>query len=125
MERLFQEYGPVVTLRSGVRPIITIGRHHEALELMEKEGASLGDRPPWVAASEMVSGGMRILLINAGKRFRKLRRYLHIRLGAETPLTVARPKSATQSPAGQSSRQLRVSADTRCPQLGFGYYARS
>ncbi|KAF9045693.1 cytochrome P450 [Hymenopellis radicata] len=80
MERLIQEHGPVVTLRSGSKPIIMIGRRHEAIELMEKEGASLADRPQWVAASEFVSGGMRILLVNAGKRFRKLRRALHSHL---------------------------------------------
>ncbi|KIY70581.1 cytochrome P450 [Cylindrobasidium torrendii FP15055 ss-10] len=83
LERLAQEYGPVVTLRAGHTPMIMIARRREAIELMEKEGASLADRPTWVAASDIVSGGMRILLLSAGKRFRTLRRALHRHLQAK------------------------------------------
>ncbi len=74
LETLFQEYGPVVTLKSGSQTVVVIGRQEAAIDIMEKEGASLAERPKWVAASEIVSGGMRILLLNSGKRFRKLRK---------------------------------------------------
>ncbi|KAK0197734.1 cytochrome P450 [Armillaria mellea] len=80
LETLFQEYGPVVTLKSGSQTVVVIGRQQATIDIMEKEGASLADRPKWVAASEMVSGGMRILLLNSGKRFRKLRKALHTHL---------------------------------------------
>ncbi|KAG7439963.1 cytochrome P450 [Guyanagaster necrorhizus] len=83
LETLFQEYGPVVTLKSGSKTVVVIGRQQAASDIMEKEGASLADRPKWVAASEIVSGGMRILLLNSGKRFRKLRRALHSHLQAK------------------------------------------
>lgn len=41
---------------------------------MQKHGADLVDRPRQVAASEIVSGGMRTLLIGAGDRIKKLRK---------------------------------------------------
>jgi hypothetical protein len=41
---------------------------------MEKEGSALVDRPWVVAAGDTLSGGMRMLLVRAGSRFRRLRR---------------------------------------------------
>jgi hypothetical protein len=50
--------------------------HQAATEIMEKEGASLVDRPRSVAAGEMLSGGMRVLMARSGDRFRRLRKAL-------------------------------------------------
>jgi hypothetical protein len=44
------------------------------MEIMEKEGGSLVDRPIVISAGDTLSGGMRILLARAGNRFRKMRR---------------------------------------------------
>ena len=41
---------------------------------MEKEGAALVDRPHSISAGEIMSGGMRILLVGQGERYRKLRK---------------------------------------------------
>jgi hypothetical protein len=41
---------------------------------MEKQGASLVDRPRLIAAGELLGGGMLIPFIPAGERFRRLRR---------------------------------------------------
>ena len=41
---------------------------------MEREGASLADRPVSIAAGETLSGGMRVLLTPAGERFKKMRK---------------------------------------------------
>jgi hypothetical protein len=41
---------------------------------MEKEGAHLADRPHLIAAGEVLSGGMRTLLLSNGSRLRKLRK---------------------------------------------------
>jgi hypothetical protein len=46
-----------------------------AVDIMEKEGASLVDRPRNISAGEILSGGMRVLLTRYGDRFRKMRRY--------------------------------------------------
>ncbi|KAG1797192.1 uncharacterized protein BJ212DRAFT_1217227, partial [Suillus subaureus] len=45
-----------------------------AAEIMEKQGASLVDRPRFIAAGELLSGGMAIPFVPAGERFRRLRR---------------------------------------------------
>jgi cytochrome P450 len=47
---------------------------------MEKEGGSLVDRPRSIAAGEMLSKGMRILMARSGDRFRRLRKAVHIHL---------------------------------------------
>jgi cytochrome P450 len=44
---------------------------------MEKEGGSLVDRPRSIAAGEMLSKGMRILMARSGDRFRRLRKAVH------------------------------------------------
>jgi hypothetical protein len=45
-----------------------------AVDIMEKEGGSLVDRPVYISAGETLSGGMRTLLVGAGNRLRRLRR---------------------------------------------------
>lgn len=47
---------------------------------MEKQGASLVDRPRFIAAGELLCGGMLIPFIPAGERFRRLRRAIHTHL---------------------------------------------
>ncbi len=74
LESLVEEYGPVFTLRSGSKVAVIIGRRQAAVDIMEKEGAALVDRPSWTAASEMVSGGMRLLLLQCGERLKKFRK---------------------------------------------------
>ena len=44
------------------------------MELMEKQGGLLADRPRSIAAAETLSGGMAVLVEGAGDRLRKLRR---------------------------------------------------
>ena len=44
---------------------------------MEKEGSALADRPPMIAADELLSGGKRVTLIGSGERFRRLRKAIH------------------------------------------------
>ena len=47
---------------------------------MEKEGAALVDRPRSVAAGELVSKGMRFLLLRSGERLRRFRKAAHTSL---------------------------------------------
>jgi hypothetical protein len=95
------DYGPVITLRQGSEVAIVIARVdvrqnftsnrfqyqqpftpicsclQAATEIMEKEGSALADRPPMIAADELLSGGKRISLIGSGERFRRLRKAIH------------------------------------------------
>ena len=47
---------------------------------MVKQSHALSDRPRFVAAGELISAGMRILLVGAGARLRRLRAALHTAL---------------------------------------------
>ncbi|KAJ7151109.1 cytochrome P450 [Mycena filopes] len=79
-EEWTKEYGPVISFRRGRELIVVIGRYDAAVEIMEKEGASVADRPSSIAAGDTLSGGMRTLLIRNGERLRKLRKALHAQL---------------------------------------------
>ncbi|KAG1907325.1 cytochrome P450 [Suillus fuscotomentosus] len=74
---LVREYGPVVSFRQGSKVIIVIGSVEAAEDIMEKEGASLVDRPRSIAAGEMLSNGMSLTMAGAGERFRRLRKAIH------------------------------------------------
>lgn len=75
-EEWTKEYGPVFSLRQGLQTIIVIGRLQAVIDIMEKEGASLVDRPQNISAGDTLSGGMRVLLTPAGDRIRKMRRWV-------------------------------------------------
>ena len=47
---------------------------------MEKEGNALADRPHCIAAGELVSKGLRFLLVGRGERFRWYRQAVHTHL---------------------------------------------
>lgn len=74
------EYGPLISLRTGTTKYVVIGRHQAAIDIMEKQGGSLVDRPRYVAAGQLLGGGLRILLTPAGERLRRMRRALHTHL---------------------------------------------
>ncbi|KAG1735508.1 cytochrome P450 [Suillus lakei] len=69
------EYGALVTIRSGAEKIIVISHHK--ICIMEKQGGLLADRPHLIAAGEMLNGGLAIALTPAGERWRRMRRALH------------------------------------------------
>ncbi|KAG1880926.1 cytochrome P450 [Suillus subluteus] len=74
-------YGPIISLRVGPgKVMVIIGRHQEANDIMEKEGGLLADRPRAVAAGEILSGGLRMILTPAGEQFRRLRKAAHTHL---------------------------------------------
>lgn len=61
------------SLKQGYQTVIIIGRLQAAIDIMEKEGAALADRPRNIPG-ETVSGGMRLLFVPAGERLRRMRR---------------------------------------------------
>ncbi|KAG1738956.1 cytochrome P450 [Suillus lakei] len=84
-----EEYGPLITLRAGTEKFVVVGRHKAAAEIMEKQGASLVDRPRSIAAGELLGGGMFILFVPAGERFRRLRRLVAIHTHLQPKATKA------------------------------------
>ncbi|KAG2133740.1 cytochrome P450 [Suillus clintonianus] len=77
--RWIDEYGPVITIRSGTQNIVIIGRHKAAVDIMEKQGGLLADRPRR-AAAEILTHGLVVGLSSAGDRLRRKRRALHTHL---------------------------------------------
>ncbi|KIP04789.1 hypothetical protein PHLGIDRAFT_31183 [Phlebiopsis gigantea 11061_1 CR5-6] len=75
-----EKYGPVFSFRQGSRVVCVVGRYQSAVDIMQKHGAALADRPLSIAAGEIMSGGKRTLLVGAGERLKKLRKALHSRL---------------------------------------------
>jgi len=77
-------YGPIISLRIGPgKLMVIIGRHQESYDIMEKEGGLLADRPRAVAAGEILSRGLRMILAPAGEQFRRLRKAAHTHLQAK------------------------------------------
>ncbi|KAG2150821.1 cytochrome P450 [Suillus clintonianus] len=77
-------YGPIISLRLGPsRVMVIIGRHQESNDIMEKEGGVLADRPRAVAAGEILSRGLYMILAPAGEQFRRLRKAAHTHLQAK------------------------------------------
>ncbi|KJA15544.1 hypothetical protein HYPSUDRAFT_194208 [Hypholoma sublateritium FD-334 SS-4] len=97
-EEWTQQYGPVFALRQGFSTTVVIGRMQAAVDIMERDGAWLVDRPRNIAAGETLSGGMRMLLTPAGDRFKKMRRAIHTHLQpkAITSYTPTLMKNARQ-----------------------------
>ncbi|KAG1795220.1 cytochrome P450, partial [Suillus variegatus] len=81
------EHGPLITIRSGTKRIVIIGRHDTVVDIMEKQGGSLADRPRLVAAGEILNGGLSVILTPSGNMWRRMRRALHTHL---------QPKSAEE-----------------------------
>ncbi|KAG1854460.1 cytochrome P450 [Suillus subalutaceus] len=75
--RWTEQYGPVFSLKQGHRIFVVIGRHQAAVDIMEKQGGSLADRPRSIAVQETLSDDMRMVLVGSGERLRRLRRVLH------------------------------------------------
>ncbi|KAG2037320.1 cytochrome P450 [Suillus americanus] len=88
--RWIDEYGPLITIRSGIQAIVIIGRHKVAVDIMEKQGRMLADRPHLVAG-DILSRGLSIALLHAGDRSRRMRRFVAVILALHTHL---QPKSA-------------------------------
>ncbi|KIJ14417.1 hypothetical protein PAXINDRAFT_135014 [Paxillus involutus ATCC 200175] len=101
-EKLVAEYGPVISLREGSQVIIVIGRMDAAAEIMEKEGGALVDRPRSIALGEIMSGGMRMIMMSGGERFRRLRKAMHAHL---------QPKAAVEYQDMQSDAGKEVILD--------------
>ncbi|KAG1798579.1 cytochrome P450 [Suillus plorans] len=86
--RWTEQYGPVFSLKQGHRISVIIGRHQAAVDIMEKEGANLADRPRSIAVQETLADGLGVLLQGSGERLRRLRsRVLHAGLQPKVAAT--------------------------------------
>ncbi|KAG2100196.1 cytochrome P450 [Suillus discolor] len=87
LARWIDEYGPLITIRSGIQNTVIIGRYKAAVDIMEKQGRTLADRPRLVAAGDILTRGQSLVFIHVGDKLRRMRRVLHTHL---------QPKSADE-----------------------------
>ncbi|KIK92082.1 hypothetical protein PAXRUDRAFT_830312 [Paxillus rubicundulus Ve08.2h10] len=73
-----EEYGPIISLKQGRDVLVIIGRHHEATQLLEKQGACFADRPHTVAGGDILGRGMRFMLLSTCDRLRRFRKAAHL-----------------------------------------------
>ncbi|KIJ60557.1 hypothetical protein HYDPIDRAFT_32184, partial [Hydnomerulius pinastri MD-312] len=78
IQKWIEEYGPIISLRQGNDVLVIIGRHQEATQLMEKQGAFFADRPHSIAGSEILGRGMRFMLLSTCERLRRFRKAAHL-----------------------------------------------
>jgi len=74
---LIETYGPVISLRYGSRIVCIVGRYQAAVDILSKHSNETVDRPRTIAANEILSLGLRTVLMGAGKRLTRARRVLH------------------------------------------------
>ncbi|KAG1835390.1 cytochrome P450 [Suillus subalutaceus] len=81
------EYGPVISLQDGKNVLVIVGRYQEAIDIMEKQGAFLVDRPRSGASGDIFGKGMRFAQIRSGERLRKFRKSSHSHLQVRSAQT--------------------------------------
>ncbi|KAG1857088.1 cytochrome P450 [Suillus subluteus] len=81
------EYGPVMSFQDGKNVLVIVGRYQEAIDIMEKQGAFLADRPRSVAGCDILGKGMRFVQIGSGERLRKFRKSSHSHLQVRSAQT--------------------------------------
>ncbi|KAI5479627.1 cytochrome P450, family 2, subfamily U [Pseudohyphozyma bogoriensis] len=77
MEEWTREFGPIYTLKMGLKTVIVLGRAPAALELLDKRSAIYSSRPRFVMTSEHVSRGLRMTFMPHGDLWRSERKLLH------------------------------------------------
>lgn len=81
------EYGPVISFQDGKNVLVVVGRYQEAIDIMEKQGSFLADRPRSVAGGDILGKGMRFVQIRSGERLRKFRKSSHSHLQVKSAQT--------------------------------------
>lgn len=85
----------------------------ESVDIMEKEGGLLADRPRVVAAGEIMSRGLRMILSPAGEQFRRLRRlrsYLFLAIGFVDVIWFRAAHTHLQAKAAESYAPIQMDA---------------
>ncbi|KZT11592.1 cytochrome P450 [Laetiporus sulphureus 93-53] len=84
---LVEAYGPVITLRYGIRLVCVVGRYEAAVDILQKHSLETSDRPRAIVANEILSKGLRVLMVRAGDRLKRIRRALHAYLQPSVAVT--------------------------------------
>ncbi|KAH9484588.1 Cytochrome P450 monooxygenase 58 [Psilocybe cubensis] len=80
---LQKEYGSVVSLFQGNTPVIVLGTIKAATDLLEKKGGIYSSRPRSIMVGELLSDGMRGVMMPYGTRWRNWRSVMHAGMSVE------------------------------------------
>nr|F1SY62.1 RecName: Full=Cytochrome P450 monooxygenase 58 [Postia placenta Mad-698-R]BAK09406.1 cytochrome P450 [Postia placenta] len=69
-----EEFGPIFSLNFAGTPVVVLNSHEVVGDLLERKSTIYSDRPRFIMAGEILTGGMLIVFTGYGKVWRKLRR---------------------------------------------------
>ncbi|KAI1813103.1 cytochrome P450 [Poronia punctata] len=72
-----QEYGPVYSLILGTQVLIVLSTDQAVKDLLDKRSAIYSSRPPSYIAQDVLSGGLRVLLLEYGDIWKEIRKIAH------------------------------------------------
>ncbi|KAF9463391.1 cytochrome P450 [Collybia nuda] len=71
------QYGSIISLNIVGQPMIILNTHKVASELLNRRSQIYSDRPRFIMAGEILSGGLNIILLSPTDRWRRMRRAGH------------------------------------------------
>ncbi|KAF8888380.1 cytochrome P450 [Gymnopilus junonius] len=71
---LQKKYGPLMLLTALGQPILILGTHKIASDLLDKRAKLYSDRPTFIVAEEILTGGMFMIVARAKDRWRRMRK---------------------------------------------------
>ncbi|KAJ3558856.1 hypothetical protein NM688_g680 [Phlebia brevispora] len=77
-----QQYGPIFSLNLAGQLVIVLNDFETAADLVDRRSAIYSDRPRFIMASEILTGGLLIAFVSCGNLWRRLRRAAHDGLNA-------------------------------------------
>ncbi|KAF5343053.1 hypothetical protein D9758_011137 [Tetrapyrgos nigripes] len=75
-----QQYGPIVGLNMAGQPMVILNTGKVCADLMDRRSVIYSDRPRFIMASEILTGGMLVGFANYGPVWRRLRKAAHLGL---------------------------------------------
>lgn len=77
MKEWAQQFGEMMTLRMGRRDFVYLNSSRVVQDILVKRAGQTSGRPRQPLAMDLLSGGNRIVLMQYGERWRKLRKIMH------------------------------------------------
>ncbi|KAJ7482244.1 cytochrome P450 [Mycena galericulata] len=71
------QYGPIISLNLAGQPVVVLNDHQIATDLLDRRSAIYSDRPQFIMAGEILTGGIFIAFSTYGELWKKLRRAAH------------------------------------------------
>ncbi|TFK64018.1 cytochrome P450 [Pluteus cervinus] len=78
------QFGPIFLLKLAGQPVVVINSIEVAGDLLERRSGIYSDRPRFIVASELLTGGLVLPVVRYGDLWRKLRRAAHDGLRSQT-----------------------------------------